>query len=135
RGWFRDRIDVTIWTAPEDGSAGYYVTTATSDEFELYNGDTAEVKFHGSIEDPIIGMRYIAGAWYGGKQYGNAVTFKISAAGVDEIEASEAVNTEIYTLTGVKVNVSEINNLPSGIYVIKTTDANGKTTVRKQMVK
>ncbi|MDE6337588.1 MAG: thiol protease/hemagglutinin PrtT [Muribaculaceae bacterium] len=135
RGWFRDRMDVTIWTSPEDGSAGYYVTTATSDEFELYNGDTAEVKFHGSIEDPIIGMRYIAGAWYGGKQYGNAVTFKISAAGVDEIEAVEAVNTEIYTLTGVKVNVSKINNLPSGIYVIKTTDANGKTTVRKQMVK
>ncbi len=134
RGWFRDRIDVTIWTSPEDGTAGHYVTTATSKEFELSKGETAEVKFHGSIEDPIVGMRYIAGAWYGGSQYGNAVTFKIGEAGVEEVELSEAVSTEIYTLTGVKVTVSDMNQLPSGIYVIKTTYANGKTTLTKQLV-
>lgn len=134
-GWFRDRFDVTIWTAPEDGSEGYYVATLTSDEFELNSGERANINFHGSIPDPVPGMRYIAGAWYGGKQYGDGAFFKILNSGIVDINGYEQDYIEIYTLDGIKVNASDINSLPSGIYIIRTIDANGNASVKKQIVR
>lgn len=135
KGWFRDTIDVTIWTSPENGASGYYVTTATCNEFELEEGKQSLVTFHGEIPEPELGMRYIAGAWYGGNQISGAITFKILKSGVDDVEVSaEPVSIDIYTLSGVKVD-SDMDCLPSGIYVIRTIDAHGNASVKKQIVR
>lgn len=135
KGWFRDKIDVTIWTAPENGAAGYYAATATCDEFELDEGKQAKVNFHTEIPDPELGMRYIAGAWYGGNQISNPVYFKILKSGIEIIEESEPVSVEVYNLSGVKMNVTDMTELPSGIYVVRTTDASGNVSVTKRKVK
>lgn len=132
KGWFRDNFVVTIWTT---GANSSYVTSATSDEVEINEGETKTVKFHGEIPDPIEGMKYIAGAWYGGTQYGQSITFTILKSDVDEVEVAEVANVEIYNMAGVKFNTQDVNELPAGIYIIRTTTTDGKTTVKKQIVK
>lgn len=114
KGWFRDRFEVTIWTYPDNGGSGYQVASVMSDELELNEGQNARIDFHSSIPEPEPGMRYIAGAWYGGKQYGDGVIFRILKSGVDEMNAYADQPVEYYNLQGVKVS-----NPTSGIYIVR----------------
>jgi hypothetical protein len=54
------------------------------------------------------------------------ITGKAPTSSVQEIETGQPVSVEIYTLDGKRVNEME-----SGIYIIRTTDSNGKVSTIK----
>lgn len=138
-GYFTDGLDLTIWTAPQSGN-GVYVTTISTGDLDIEAGKSVELKLKGKIEEPIIGMRYIVGAWYNGKQYGPGIYFTVTSSGVEDIELDSVQRTDVYNMSGVKVATVDGENvdrtqLQKGIYIFRFTKSSGKVETQRIMVK
>lgn len=139
KGYFTDGLDLTIWTAPQSGN-GVYVTTISTGDLDIEAGKSVELKLKGKIEEPIIGMRYIVGAWYNGKQYGPGIYFTVTSSGVEDIELDSVQRTDVYNMSGVKVATVDGENvdrtqLQKGIYIFRFTKSSGKVETQRIMVK
>ena len=61
------------------------------------------------------------------------VTMQI-ATGINTVAGNNARVVAVYTLDGIQVGTS-LGAMPKGLYIVKTVDAQGKTAVRKVVVK
>lgn len=61
------------------------------------------------------------------------VTMQI-ATGINTVAGNNAQVVAVYTLDGIQVGTS-LGAMPKGLYIVKTVDAQGKTAVRKVVVK
>ena len=139
KGYFTDGLDLTIWTAPQVGDWSY-VTTISTGNLDIEAGKSVELKLKGKIEEPIIGMRYIIGAWYNGKQYGPGIYFTVTSSGIEDIELDSVKRTDVYNMSGVKVATVDGENvdctqLQKGIYIFRFTKSSGKVETQRIMVK
>lgn len=138
KGYFTDGMDLTVWTWPQTGDMTY-VTTISTGDLDIEAGKSVELKLKGKIEEPIIGMRYIVGAWYGGNQYGS-VSFTVTSSGIEDIELDSVKRTDVYNMSGVKVATVDGENvdctqLQKGIYIFRFTKSSGKVETQRIMVK
>lgn len=134
KGYFRDKIYVSLYIYPE-GQNGQWVTDMYSDEVEINEGETKTIKFHGAFPEISVPMKCCAVARYQGKNISSDKWFTIGYSDVDEVEVAEVANVEIYNMAGQKFNADDAGTLPAGIYIVRTTTADGKTTVKKQIIK
>lgn len=139
KGYFTDGMDLTVWTWPQTGDMTY-VTTISTGDLDIEAGKSVELKLKGKIEEPIIGMRYIVGAWYGGNQYGSSVSFTVTSSGIEDIELDSVQSTDVYNMSGVKVASVDGENvdrtqLQKGIYIFRFTKSSGKVETQRIMVK
>ena len=139
KGYFTDGMDLTVWTWPQTGDMTY-VTTISTGDLDIEAGKSVELKLKGKIEEPIIGMRYIVGAWYGGNQYGSSVSFTVTSSGIEDIELDSVKRTDVYNMSGVKVATVDGENvdctqLQKGIYIFRFTKSSGKVETQRIMVK
>lgn len=139
KGYFTDGMDLTVWTWPQSGDMTY-VTTISTGDLDIEAGKSVELKLKGKIEEPIIGMRYIVGAWYGGNQYGSSVSFTVTSSGIEDIELDSVKRTDVYNMSGVKVATVDGENvdrtqLQKGIYIFRFIKSSGKVETQRIMVK
>lgn len=138
KGYLYDKIDLSVWTWPGP-TVEDYVCTFSTEELRVEAGKTVEVKVKGSIPNPIIGMRYIVGAWYEGKQQGNSLDFTVKSSGVEVIDFSNVIKSELFNLSGVKVGESDgeidFASHSKGIYILRCLMQNGKVTSKQIVVK
>ncbi|MDE6096762.1 MAG: thiol protease/hemagglutinin PrtT [Muribaculaceae bacterium] len=139
KGYFMDSMYLTIWTWPQVGDMTY-VSTIYTEDLEIEEGQSVELKLNGKVDNPIIGMRYIVGAWYDSIQYGNSVSFTVASSGTDVIGQDSIRKTEVYDLSGVRVLYAEggeidRSQLQNGIYIFKTTKSSGKVETRRIMIR
>lgn len=93
--------------------------------FKLYNSATGEFidvnttlnmsKMEGTVKQPVT------------------MNVDWEVTGIKNAQVAVDGTTSIYTIGGrlVKKNATSINDLPAGIYILKTVDANGKTSCKK----
>ncbi|MDE5674875.1 MAG: T9SS type A sorting domain-containing protein, partial [Muribaculaceae bacterium] len=139
KGYFMDSMYLTIWTWPQVGDMTY-VSTIYTEDLEIEEGQSVELKLNGKVDNPIIGMRYIVGAWYDSIQYGNSVSFTVASSGTDVIGQDSIRKTEVYDLSGVRVLSAEggeidRSQLQNGIYILKITKSSGKVETRRIMIR
>lgn len=139
KGYFTDGMDLTIWTAPIVGDWTYVSTISTGD-LDIEAGKSVELNLKGKIDEPVIGMRYIVGAWYDGKQYGDGIFFTVTSAGIEDLEMDSIMRTDVYNMSGVKVATVDGDNvdrtqLQKGIYIFKFTKASGKVETQRIMIR
>ncbi len=137
KGYLFDKIDLSVWTWPGP-TVEDYVCSFSTEELRLEAGKTVEVKVKGSLPAPIIGMRYIVGAWYEGEQQGNSLSFTVQSAGVEEIDFTEVVKSEVFNLSGVKLGETsgeiDFGSYPKGIYILRCSMPNGKIKSQKIVI-
>ncbi len=93
------------------------VERITTPIYFLSEDDFIHYELTGLLEDAKVGEEYLAGLYVGSTLVSNYPTFTIGDfKGVKTVEneSAKVVNTEYYTLTGVKVNEE---NLDKGIYI------------------
>ena len=104
----------------EDGKK-YAVGETVGNGRVIYRGIDSRIETETSDFTPgsncvITGYSYNARGWYGdGSRSIDIKTSGIDAVSVDGIDFS---NTEIYTVTGVRLNVGSVDELPAGIYIV-----------------
>ena len=110
----------------EDGKE-YAIGESVGNGKVFYRGNDANIEAETSDFTPgsecvITGYSYNPRGWYGDVSR----TVEIKTSGIESIavEDIDFANAEVYTVTGIKLNVSSIYKLPAGIYIV-----NGKKLV------
>lgn len=110
----------------EDGKE-YAVGETVGNGTVIYRGNDTNIEAETSDFTPgnnciVTGYSYNPRGWYGDVNR----TAEIKTVGVDDIYVDDVdfANAEVYTVTGIRLNVKAINELPAGIYIV-----NGKKLV------
>lgn len=135
-GYFGDALTVVIF--PYTSGSVSSVASFTSDPVFVSSGNTAKMTAKGDFANGVGGNQYFAMLYNGQNPVSNSqlrFTLAKTDTSVDDLTDNDSapVATAIFTLGGTPV-ANTANPVP-GIYLVRTTHADGSVTVSKKVIK
>lgn len=117
-----------------DNKGSNMLTSYNLPAFFVNNGETKTETFNVIFPDGVPGTSYMAVLFSNNTQLSDPVLFIVNSfTGIDDVEAgSEIVAEEYYNLQGIRVDA---DRLTPGVYVVRSTTADGKVSTRKTLIK